>query len=113
MISLLTTMKFHGIIETGKQTERNERENKMWELKVKITLTTETEEISTETAAILSVRIDNTIEVDGRDYLYDDEVTAEAVEKAVEKWQRETGLVNSETIEVDYHYEPEKAKKVK
>lgn len=85
----------------------------MWELKVKVTLTTETEEISTETAANLTVRIDNTIEVDGREYLYDDEVTAEAVEKAVEEWQKATGLVNSETIEVDYEYNPEKAKKVK
>lgn len=101
----------------------------MWELKVTIKMTSaearewydeEAEEIvrseewgKEETVADLKIQIDHTEEDENGKYLPDDEVTADKVSEEVEKWQKQTGLVDDETTIMSYHYNPEKAKKVK
>ena len=101
----------------------------MWELKVKVTMMTaevkewmdeEAEEMvraeewgEAEEVAELKIRIAHTAKDEDGEYLPDDEVTADEVSKAVEEWQRQTGLVDDETTIMGYNYSPEKAKKVK
>lgn len=104
----------------------------MWEVKVKIkwsTMTlkewkekndegeweTGTEEVwsKEETIADLKVRIDHTETDETGEYLPGDEVTDDTVYEAVEEWKNRTGLVDDESTEIYYYYEPEKAKKVK
>ena len=110
----------------------NEREKKMWDVKVTIkwsTMTlktweeknedgemeTGTEEVwsKEETIADLRVKIDHTEEDENGPYLPDDEVTYDSVYEAVEEWQNRTGLHDDDTTELHYYYDPEKGKRVK
>lgn len=97
----------------------------MWEVKVRVTIATMTTEhweedgetgesevwSDEETAATLKVRIDHTGTDEQGEYLPDDEITADAVSEAVEEWKQTTGIQESETTDLHYYYEPEKAKR--
>lgn len=104
----------------------------MWEVKVRITISSleiktwedknedgelevGTEEVwgKEEVAAILKIRIDHTGKDTAGEYLPDDEVTYDVVHEAVEEWKQNTGLQTDEVTEIEYSYDPEKAKKVK
>mgnify|MGYP006908221258 CR=1 FL=1 len=97
----------------------------MWEVRVKVTMSVleeverwieEGEELVSKewsdekAAATLKVKIDHTGEdAEGR-YLPDDEITADAVSEAFEEWKRLTGLSENDETEINYYYEPERAK---
>lgn len=85
----------------------------MWKLKVKVTLTTaEGDEWGAEqTAAQLTVQTDHAGTDDQGEYLPDDEVTADLVSEAVERWKQVTGVHETDRQLISYYYEPETAKR--
>jgi len=87
----------------------------MWEVEVKITITSaEDDEWSEEeTAATLKIQTAHTDTDAQGEYLPDDEVTHDTVWEAVENWKGVTGIQEDEKTLISYYYEPEKAKKVK
>lgn len=86
----------------------------MWELRVKVTITqAEGDEWGDEQpAATLKVQTDHIATDDQGEYLPDDEVTADKVYEAVKQWQDITGLHDTDDQLIEWHYEPEKAKRI-
>lgn len=85
----------------------------MWELNVRITITTaEGDEWGEEqTAATLALQTDHTESDRAGEYLPDDEQTADLVSEAVESWKQTTGIHETDSQLISYYYDPEKAKR--